>query len=84
MWAIFLKLIPVFLGWFGIGSKDERDTERAAGEELGAAKAGQAADVGELHDIAKADAARSAVSDDAAAVLRDPANAGPAGPGRTN
>lgn len=80
MWKLLLSLLPTVLGWFGIGTKDERDTERQSGEELGAAKAGQAAAKGELDDIAKGDAARTATGNDADSILRDPANSGPARP----
>lgn len=79
MWALLLKLASLALGLF-FPAKDERDTERQSGEELGAAKAGQAAAKGELDDIAKGDAARTATGNDADSILRDPANSGPARP----
>lgn len=83
MWGLILKVAAWALGIFS-PAKDERDAERAAGEDLGAAKAGQTAAVGELHDIEKANSARNAVSDDAGSVMLDPANAGPASPSRAN
>lgn len=79
MWAAIIGIISSLIGFF-FPKKDERDEERKAGEALGRAQAGQAAAEGELHDIAKASAARDAVTDDAASLLSDSNNAGPAKP----
>ena len=79
MWALVLKFLPVVLGWFGIGQKDERDISHDQGVAQGKAETERDSAVGELHDIAKADAARSAVrDDDVGGMLNDPANRGPA------
>lgn len=76
MWALFLKLLPVVLGWFGVGKPDPV----AQGERLGKAETTAADAMGELHDIKAASDARAAVSDDPTSILRDPANSGPAKP----
>ena len=81
MWKLVLDLVPVVLGWFGIGTKDERDVSHDQGVDQGKAEKERDAAVGELHDIQKADAARTAVrGDDIGGMLNDPANRGPAEP----
>lgn len=76
MWSAAASLLMWVLGLFGFGKPDPMKQ----GEALGKAETTSADAIGELHDIQDASDARSAVSNDAAAVLHDPNNAGPAKP----
>ncbi len=76
MWAIILGIIEKLLGLFR--AKTEAEVAHDQGLAQGKAEAGRDAAEGELHDIAKADAARNSVrDDDVDGILSDPANRGP-------
>lgn len=65
MWALVLKLLPVVLGWFGIGSsKSDTQAAQEAGEKQGQAEAGKAEDDKIIEDVSEANAARRSVRDD--------------------
>lgn len=74
-----LSFIMWVAGLFGFGQKDERDVSHDQGMAQGKAETERNAAVGELHDIQKADDARTAVrDDDVVGMLNDHANQGPA------
>lgn len=77
--TLILSLINKALGLFR--AKTEVEVAHDQGVAQGKAETGRDAAVGELNDIAKADAARGAVrDDDADGILSDPANRGAAKP----
>lgn len=73
MWALIklgLGFLPTVLGWFGIGSKDERDVERSAGEKLGRQETENANAQSGIREVETAIAARDASG---AAIADNPA-----------
>lgn len=64
MLALILKLLPTILGWFGVGSKDERDVSHDQGLAQGKAESKRDAAIGEIHDIQIAKEARDGAASD--------------------
>lgn len=63
MWALFLKLLPVVLGWFGIGQTDPTGDANKAGVVSGKAQEDAVYAHGALKELDTANRARDAAAD---------------------